>query len=211
MQELRACNRREAREDSGASYRQTDSNNGLFPERTAEHSQCRVKEVPIEGLANLVLQFDHDELVNYTEYRKTDLTRKSADWINRASKAFWLSTFGTISATTLSDLRTKTLAKYDFESSKSKVFTFAVGFLKYLAKMHLDLRYRSFELFLERPRRIRVRKNVTNRIVTKEDIQSILAYIHRAECRGIISLSRAEQYRHSQFLAHSLASGAWQR
>ena len=35
---------------------------------------------------------------------------------------------------------------------------------------------------------------MTNRIVTKEDIQSILAYIHRAECRGIISLSRAEQY-----------------
>jgi integrase len=181
-------------EDVGASYRQTDSNKGLSLVLTVEHSQCRVKEVPIEGLANLELQFDHDELVNYTEYRKTELTRKSADWINRASKAFWLSTFGTISATTLSDLRTKTLAKYDCESSKSKVLTFAVGFLKYLAKMHLDLRYRSFELFLERPRRIRVRKNVTNRIVTKEDIQSILAYIHRAECRGIISLSRAEQY-----------------
>jgi regulatory protein YycH of two-component signal transduction system YycFG len=54
--------------------------------------------VPTEGLANLELQFDHDELVNYTEYRKTELIRKSADWINRASIAFWLSTCGIISA-----------------------------------------------------------------------------------------------------------------
>ena len=194
MQELRACNRREAREDSGASYRQTDSNNGLFPERTAEHSQCRVKEVPIKGLANLELQFDHDELVNYTEYRKTELTRKSADWIDRASSAFWLSTFGTVSAKTLTDLRKTTLAKYKCEDSKSKVLTFAVAFLKHLARIHLDTRYRSFELFLERPRRIKVRKNVTSRIVTKEDIERVLDHIHSAECSGSISRARAEQY-----------------
>jgi hypothetical protein len=132
--------------------------------------------------------------VSYTEYRKTELTRKSADWINRASKAFWLSTFGTISATTLSDLRIKTLAKYESESSKSKVLTFAVAFLKYLAKTHLDIWYRSFELFLERLRRIKVRKNVTSRIVTKEDIERVLDHIRRAESRGIIDRARAEQY-----------------
>jgi hypothetical protein len=72
--------------------------------------------------------------------------------------------------------------------------TFAAAFLKYLAKMHLDVRYRSFELFLERPRRVKVRKNVTNRIVTKEDIESILNYVNRAECHGTISKLRAEQY-----------------
>jgi integrase len=79
-------------------------------------------------------------------------------------------------------------------TSKSKVLTFAVAFLKHLAKIHLNIRYRSFELFLERPCRVKVRKNVTNRIVTKEDVESILDYIHRAECRGIISRARAEQY-----------------
>ena len=181
-------------EDLGASYRQTDSKNGLFLEPTTEHPQGRVQEVPKGGLLSLELQFGQDELVSYTEYRKTELTRKSADWINRASNAFWLSTFGTISAKTLSDLRVKTLAKYECEASKSKVLTFAVAFLKYLAKIHLDVRYRSFELFLERPRRIKVRKNVTNRIVTKEDIEHVLDHIRRAECRGIISRSRAEQY-----------------
>ena len=126
--------------------------------------------MPKEGLASLEFQFDRDELINYTEYRKTKLTRKSADWINRASNAFWLATFGTISSTTLSDLREKTFARYESEYSKSKVLTFAIAFLKYLAKIRLDIRYRSFELFLERPRRIKVRKTVTSRIVTKEDI-----------------------------------------
>ena len=153
-----------------------------------------MQEVPERGLASLELQFDHDELAGYTGYRKTELTRKSADWINRASTAFWLSTFGIISARTLTDLRKETLAKYESEDSKSKVLTFAVAFLKHLAKIHLDVRYRSFELFLERPRRVKVRKNVTSRIVTKEDIERILDHIRRAECRGIISRSRAEQY-----------------
>ena len=72
--------------------------------------------------------------------------------------------------------------------------TFAVAFLKHLARIHLDMRYRSFELFLERPRRIKVRKNVTSRIVTTEDIECVLDHMHRAECRGIISRSKADQY-----------------
>ncbi len=202
MKEIQTCDEQESKgdlcasseEDLGASYRQTDSKSGLLAERTTEHRQGRVQEVPEGGLLSLELQFDHNELMSYTEYRKTELTRKSADWINRASNAFWLSTSGSISAKTLTDLRKKTLAKYECESSKSKVLTFAVAFLKYLAKIRLDIRYRSFELFLERPRRIKVRKNVTNRIVTKEDIENILDHIRRAECSGIISRSRADQY-----------------
>ena len=118
-------------EDCGASHRQIDSKNGLFLALTAEHPQGRVQKVRERGLVNLELQFDHDELVSYTEYRKTELTRKSADWINRASRALWLSTSGTISSTTLSDLREKTLAKYNCEDSKSKVLTFAAAFLKH--------------------------------------------------------------------------------
>jgi uncharacterized Fe-S cluster-containing protein len=167
--------------------------------------------VPEWGLLSLELQFSRNELLSYTEYRKTELTRKSADWINRASNAFWLCTSGTISVTTLTNLRKKTLAKYECESSKSKVLTFAVAFLKYLAKIRLDLRYRSFELFLERPRRIKVRKNVTSRIVTKEDIERVLDHIHSAEVVEALAGRERSNTQHLQFLAHSLASGAWQR
>ena len=71
-------------EDRGASHRQTDSKNGLFLELTTEHPQGRVQEVAEGGLLSLKLQFGQDELLSYSEYRKTELTRKSADWINRA-------------------------------------------------------------------------------------------------------------------------------
>ena len=84
-----------------------------------------MQKVRERGLVSLELQFGHDEFVSYTDYRKTELIRKSADWINRASRALWLSTCGTISSATLSDLREKTLAKYNCEDSKSKVLTFA--------------------------------------------------------------------------------------
>ncbi|HYA33818.1 MAG TPA: hypothetical protein VEG65_07500 [Candidatus Bathyarchaeia archaeon] len=129
------------------------------------------------GIATLELPFDRSELISYTEFRKTELTRKSADWIDRASRVLWSSTNGTISKTNLDELREKTLAKYGSEWSKSKVLTFAVAFLKYLAKTHLDPRYRAFDLFLDRPRSVKVRKHVTSRIVTKEDIEGVIAYI----------------------------------
>jgi hypothetical protein len=177
-----------------ASYGQADSKSSLFAEHSTEHPQDIVRGVSERGLLGLELKFTRDELKSYTEYRKTELTRKSADWINRASNAFWLSTAGRIGAKTIDDLRKKTLTKYECESSKSKVLTFAVAFLKYLAKIRLDIRYRSFELFLERPRRIKVRKNVTSRIVTKEDIERVLDHIRGAECSGSINKSRAEQY-----------------
>ena len=159
---------------------------------TAEYPQDRVQEVPEGGLLSLELQFRHEELVSNTEYRKSELTRKSSDWINRASGALWLSTYGNISAKTLTDLVRKRLRSTTVKTLR-EVLTFALAFLKHLAKTHLDVRYRSFELFLQRPRRVKVRKNVTNRIITKEDIQSILDHIHRAECRRIISRARAEQ------------------
>jgi hypothetical protein len=112
VKEIHTHNRGPSKEDFCASYRQTDSKNGLFLELSTEHPQGRLQEVPESGLLSLKLQFGRNELVSYTEYRKTELTRKSGDWINRASAAFWLSTLGTVSAETLTDLRKKTLAKY---------------------------------------------------------------------------------------------------
>jgi integrase len=149
---------------------------------------------PEEGIATLELPFDHSELASYTEFRETGLTRKSCEWIDRASRAFWLSTEGTISKTRLDNLREKTLVKYASEWSKGKVLTFAVAFLKYLAKTRLDPRYRVFDLFLDRPRNLKARKSVTSRIVTKEDIEGVIAYIWNAHNNGELDRARAKQY-----------------
>jgi len=77
------------------------------------------------GLVSLELQFGPDEFVSYTDYRKTELIRKSADWINRASRALWLSTMRNNQLSNAKRLARKTLAKYNCEDSKSKVLTFA--------------------------------------------------------------------------------------
>jgi hypothetical protein len=46
---------------------------------------------------------------------------------------------------------------------------FAKAFLGYRTKTRLDTQYQAFNVFLELPKVLKERKNVTNRIVTKED------------------------------------------
>jgi integrase len=75
------------------------------------------------------------------------------------------------------------------------VLSFAKAFLKYLTKVRLDTRYHAFEVFLERPRTIKTRNNVTSRIITKEDIQNVIAHISNAAKNGLISDYRAKRYR----------------
>jgi hypothetical protein len=60
------------------------------------------------------------------------------------------------------------------------VLNFATAFLKYLAKTHFDARYLAFELFLEMPKGLKVRKHVTSRIITKEDVENVLSAIQTA-------------------------------
>ena len=82
--------------------------------------------------------------------------------------------------------------KYRSEYSHIKVLSFAKSFLKYLTKVRLDTRYRAFEIFLERPRAIKARNNVTNRIVTKDDIENVLDHVNAR--KGLISDSRVKHY-----------------
>lgn len=91
-------------------------------------------------------------------------------------------------------LRTFTLEKYSSVDSHSKVLSFAVGFLKFLAKTKMEPRYTSFEVFLEMPRAVKERKSVTSRIVTKEDVQNVLGYIKNAENEGLINHQRSQHY-----------------
>jgi len=140
------------------------------------------------------LSFTLRELKSYIEHRKTGLTKKSQDWIERAAKAFWHYTKGIINKNSLDALRTNTLEKYQCEDSKSKMLSFAVAFLKYLTKTSLDNRYYAFSVFLERPKTLKQRKRVTNRIITKQDIEHILAHIKTAESEGRLNTYHAQQY-----------------
>jgi hypothetical protein len=146
------------------------------------------------GLSGLDLWFTLDELDSYVKYRNTELTRKSQDWIVRAAKAIWNYTNGTINKNNLDTLRTNILQKYQSEDARSKMLSFAVAFLKYLTKTRLDNRYRAFSIFLEKPKTLKCRKRVTNRIITKQDIEHILTHIKTAESEGRLNTYRAQQY-----------------
>ncbi|MGZ4903014.1 MAG: hypothetical protein ACXV48_08210 [Halobacteriota archaeon] len=90
---------------------------------------------------------------------------------------FWKHTNGTISKSSLEALRAFLFKKYDDYYAQSKVLNFTKGFLKYQAKLTLDPRYLAFEMFLEKPRVRKVKKKMTARVVTKEDIERVLAVI----------------------------------
>jgi len=147
-----------------------------------------------QALSEIALPFTENELLDYAERRKCELTKYSIDWINRASKAIWEIIRGTISKESIDELRLHVLNKYKSEWSHSKVLGFTKAYLKFLTKARLDTRYHSFEIFLERPRAIKARNNVTSRIVTKEDIENVLSHIRNAEKGGLISGDRSQQY-----------------
>ncbi len=145
-------------------------------------------------LSELELPFNKEELIYYTERRKLGLSEYSVDWIDRAQKAVWGCTLGSISKETIDELLRFALSKYRSPYSHIKVLSFAKAFLKFLTKVRLDTRYHAFEVFLERPKVIKARNNVTSRIITKEDIEHVLAHISKTHKEGLISSERAQHY-----------------
>ncbi len=143
------------------------------PQNQLDHSPF----VP-QVLSELVLPFTLDELTGYAERRKYGLSRYSTDWIDRAQIAIWNCTHGVVSKKTLDELRIYVLKRYRSEVSHTKVLSFTKAFLKFLTKARLDTRYHAFEVFFERPRRIKARNNVRSRIVMKKDIENVLAHIN---------------------------------
>jgi integrase len=132
----------------------------------------------------LALNFTREELGAYVAYRSEGMAKKSKDWIIRSSETLWQSTKGEISHQTVTGLRTFVLEKYQSQDSHSKVLSFAVGFLNFLAQTKIDPSYLSFKLFLERPKTIKVKKALTERIVTREDIHSVFQRIAAKEEKG---------------------------
>jgi hypothetical protein len=106
----------------------------------------------------------------------------------------WDCTEGLISKQTVDELRLFVLNRYQSEWSHIKVLSFTNAFLKYLTKVRLDTRYHAFEIFLELPKKIKTRNNVTSRIVTKEDIENVLDHISNVTKDGKISSRRAQHY-----------------
>jgi len=92
-----------------------------------------------------------------------------------------------VSQRSLTELRKNVLDKYKSADSHSKILGLVTAFLRFLATTHSQPQYQSVAPCLERPKTVKVRKNITDRIVTKEDIENVLRHIKSAEERGAIS------------------------
>jgi len=125
----------------------------------------------------LEFKYTKKELDNYLTWRTAGLAYKSSVWIIKAAEVFWKHTKGTIRKDSLDQLRAFLFKKYDDFYAQGKVLNFAKGFIKYQAKLTLDPRYLAFDMFLEKPKVLKVRKKMTARVVTKEDIEHVLAVI----------------------------------
>jgi len=147
------------------------------------------------------LFFSKDDLERFVEHRKAGLAKKSLDWINRASDALWESTKGGISQTSVAAFRAFVLDKYSSIDSHRKVLGFAQAFLKHLSRTCDEPRYQSFDIYLELPKKVMIKRAITERIVTREDIVEVLRRIDAAEKGGSITHQRSRNYRAFTLLA----------
>ncbi|MFZ0011881.1 MAG: hypothetical protein WAL97_08265 [Halobacteriota archaeon] len=92
-------------------------------------------------------------------------------------------------------MRANVLIKYRDNDAKRKVLQFARAFLRFMAKISFDQRYAAFDLFLQLPRSVKEQKRVTDRIVTKEDVENVLAAIGHANRSGSIDAYHCLNYK----------------
>jgi len=148
-----------------------------------------------QNLASLQLTFSRKQLIDYRKCRIEGLDRKSSNWMNKAAEIVWNHTNGVICKETMDAVRDFALTKYTCVDSKRKVLYFTKGLLKYLTKTTFDTRFQAFELFLAMPKVLKTRKHVTNRIVTKEDVENVLKAIEQAFSVGRIDKAHYLNYK----------------
>jgi integrase len=131
-------------------------------------------------MSHLALAFTLEDLQGYLTLRTEGLTRKTVIWLEKAAELLWNATKGIVSVSKLQSLRNHVLEKYRDIDAKRKVLQFARAFLRYMSSISFDQRYAAFDLFLQLPRSVKEQKRVTNRIVTKEDVENVLKAIEQA-------------------------------
>jgi integrase len=147
-----------------------------------------------ETLATLQFKYTKKELSSFLTWRTAGLAHKSSVWLFKAAEVFWMHSKGTISKDSLEQLRAFLFKKYDDFYAQSKVLNFTKSFLKYQAKLTLDPRYLAFDMFLEKPRVRKIKKKMTSRVVTKDDIEHVLGVIKQEKLHGSINEGHALQF-----------------
>jgi hypothetical protein len=147
------------------------------------------------GISSLILPFTREDLIGYLELRSAGLAPKSITWLKKSARLLWNATNGFISVPTLKNLRNHVIEKYRDIDAKRKVLQFARAFLRYMSKISFDQRYSAFDLFLQLPRSVKEQKRVTDRVVTKEDVENVITVISEAHFRKEIDTCHYLNYK----------------
>jgi integrase len=134
-------------------------------------------------------------LKEYLTLRAAGLSPKTITWLKKAAELLWNATKGIVSVSTQQNLRNHVIKKYRDTDAKRKVLQFARAFLCYMSKISFDQRYAAFDLFLQLPRSVKKQKRVTDRIVTKEDVENVLTAIGHAYRSGGIDAYHCINYK----------------
>ena len=167
--------------DSGASFLPRFEERSFSDAGKKCKLECQLQlQANNTGISTLILPFTREDIIGYLELRSAGLASKSITWLKKSASLFWNATNGFISVLTLHKLRNYVIEKYRDIDAKRKVLQFARAFLIYMSKISFDQRYAAFNLFLLLPRAIKEQKRVTDRIVTKEDVENVLYSIKTA-------------------------------
>ncbi|MGZ7115657.1 MAG: hypothetical protein ACXVI0_11495 [Halobacteriota archaeon] len=139
--------------------------------------------------------FTRDELDAYRDFRLTGLAARSRDWLIRAPEILWEHTQGVVSRGSLTAFRDYVVDTWPARESHRKLLQFTAAFLKHLSKTTFDPQFQAYTVFLERPKTVKVRKAITSRIVTIEDIRNVLAAIRTACKNGRLTRQQYDMYR----------------
>jgi hypothetical protein len=75
--------------------------------------ECKLSTKPDHAsMSDLALAFTLEDLQGYLTLRAAGLTRKTVIWLEKAAELLWNVTKGTVSISTLQNLRNHVLAKY---------------------------------------------------------------------------------------------------
>ncbi|MGZ4928634.1 MAG: hypothetical protein ACXV76_10225 [Halobacteriota archaeon] len=146
-------------------------------------------------MSDLRLRFTREDLNGYLTLRAAGLSPKTVTWLKKSAELLWNATRGVVSVSTMRCLRDLVLAKYQDSDAKRKVLQFARAFLRYLAKITFDQRYATFDLFVQLPRAVKEQKRVTERIITKGDIENVLRAIEQSYRSGSLDTYHCFNYK----------------
>ncbi|MGZ7206010.1 MAG: hypothetical protein ACXVIV_05050, partial [Halobacteriota archaeon] len=123
------------------------------------------------------------------------MAARSRDWLIRAPDILWERTKGVVSRESLTAFRDYVVDTWPARESHRKLLPFAAAFLKHVSKATFDPQFQAYTVFLERPKTVKVRKAVTSRIVTVEDVRNVLAAIGEAREDGRLTCQQRDAYR----------------